>query len=204
MGKHLTCRSFPDVADTVLNYGKEIAGAATVVLMSAANQYWFFRVWSGSRLARRARYSARDASARALGVVQARGSGRTLRGDAESDSARHFSLLRIPQRPDSAPGAFKSDPNNFSSEHRRPGESASKYPRKSRMNPNNKVLWTLSEGVAHPYVTRSLETGTAFENDLRREVTTLLGLLGTAKLTFASVPTFGVEVKRDRVRQIEK
>ena len=29
MGKHLTCRSFPDVADTVLNYGKEIAGAAT-------------------------------------------------------------------------------------------------------------------------------------------------------------------------------
>src|SRR6266478_8998239 len=51
LGKHLTCRSFPDVADTVLNYGKEIAGAATVVLISAANQYWFFRVWSGSRLA---------------------------------------------------------------------------------------------------------------------------------------------------------
>src|SRR6266478_10066128 len=24
LGKHLTCRSFPDVADTVLNYGKEI------------------------------------------------------------------------------------------------------------------------------------------------------------------------------------
>jgi len=58
--------------------------------------------------------------------------------------------------------------------------------------------------VAHPYVTRSLQAGTAFENDLRREVTTLLGLLGTAKLTLASVPTFGVEVKRDRVRQIEK
>ncbi len=58
--------------------------------------------------------------------------------------------------------------------------------------------------MAHPYVTRSLETGTAFENDLRRKVTTLLGLLGTAKLTLASVPTFGVEVKRDRVRQIEK
>src|SRR5262249_47167441 len=57
-------------------------------------------------------------------------------GDAVSDSARHFSLLRVPQRSDRAPGAPEADPNNFSSEHRRPGESASNYPRKSRMRPN--------------------------------------------------------------------
>ncbi len=39
LGKHLTCRRSLMWRTPVLNYGKEIAGAATVVLISAANQY---------------------------------------------------------------------------------------------------------------------------------------------------------------------